>query len=161
MVTFENGPSKNLLHSLSRNAGRPEPKPLRGAVRLLESMGHGTLTEFPLKSGRRADILSLGMKGEIWIVEVKSGVPDFRSDHKWQDYLEWCDRFFFAVGPSFPASILPDEAGLLIADEYDAVLVKEPEPAPLLTSRRKALTLRFAHLAARRLSGRDDPIHSF
>jgi hypothetical protein len=125
-------------------------------VRLLESMGHGTLTEFPLKSGRRADILSLGMKGEIWIVEVKSGVPDFRSDHKWRDYLEWCDRFFFAVDPSFPADILPGEAGLLIADGYDAVLVREPEPAPLAGGRRKALTLRFAHLAARRLSGRDD-----
>ena len=134
------------------------PKPLRGAVRLLEALGHGTLTEFPLKSGRRADILSLGAKGEIWIVEVKSGVPDFRSDHKWQDYLEWCDRFFFAVGPAFPTHILPADAGLLIADEYEAVLEREPETVPLLTSRRKALTLRFAHLAARRLSGRDDPI---
>ena len=97
-------------------------------------------------------------KGEIWIVEVKSGVPDFRSDHKWQDYLEWCDRFFFAVGPTFPTHILPAEAGLLIADEYDAVLIREPETVPLPGGRRKALTLRFAHLAARRLSGRDDPI---
>ncbi len=156
MVTFENAAAKNsLLPSVA--GGRPAPKPLRGAVRLLESMGHGTLTEFPLKSGRRADILSLGEKGEIWIVEVKSGVPDFRADHKWQDYLEWCDRFFFAVGPSFPASILPAEAGLLIADEYEAMLVKEPETMRLPATRRKALTLRFAHLAARRLSGRDDP----
>ncbi len=156
MVTFEEAAGKNSLPSAG---GRPSPKPLRGAVRLLEAMGHATLTEFPLKSGRRADILSLGQKGEIWIVEVKSGVPDFRSDHKWQDYLEWCDRFFFAVGPAFPAKILPGDAGLLIADEYDAVLAKEPQPAPLLAGgRRKALTLRFAHLAARRLSGRDDPL---
>jgi hypothetical protein len=129
-----------------------------GAIRLLESMGHGALTEFPLRSGRRADILSIGEKGEIWIVEVKSGVPDFRSDHKWQDYLEWCDRFFFAVGPEFPAEILPMEAGLIIADEYEAILVQEPAATPLAGARRKALTLRFAHLAARRLSGRDDPI---
>ena len=121
-------------------------------------MGHGTLTEFPLKSGRRADILSLGAKGEIWIVEVKSGVPDFRSDHKWRDYLEWCDRFFFAVDPMFPTRILPADAGLLVADEYEAVLIREPEAAPLLGARRKALTLRFAHLAARRLSGQEDPI---
>ena len=141
-----------------QNQGRRSPKPLRGAVRLLESLGHGTLTEFPLKSGRRADILSLGEKGEIWIVEVKSGVPDFRSDHKWQDYLEWCDRFFFAVGPEFPAAILPPEAGLMIAGEYEAVLAKEPETTPLLANRRKALTLRFAHLAARRLAGRDSLI---
>ncbi|MBT3070969.1 MmcB family DNA repair protein [Rhodomicrobium sp. Az07] len=127
-------------------------------MRLIETLGHGALTEFPLKSGRRADILSIGMKGEIWIVEVKSGVPDFRSDHKWQDYLEWCDRFFFAVGPDFPQEILPPEAGLCISDEYEAVMVREPELCPLAASRRKSVTLRFALLAARRLSGRDDPI---
>ena len=158
MVKLEYGSGAFLLPASAQNAGRAEPKPLRGAIRLLESMGHGALTEFPLKSGRRADILSLGEKGEIWIVEVKSGVPDFRSDRKWQDYLEWCDRFFFAVGPDFPAEILPEDAGLLISDEYEAILVREPAPAPLLGARRKALTLRFAHLAARRLSGRDDPI---
>ena len=110
MVKLEYGSGGALLLGPALKTARPEPKPLRGAIRLLESMGHGTLTEFPLKSGRRADILSLGEKGEIWIVEVKSGVPDFRSDRKWQDYLEWCDRFFFAVGPEFPAEILPSEA---------------------------------------------------
>jgi hypothetical protein len=157
LVTFESGLGKTSLLAIPEKPGRPEPKPLRGALRLLESLGHGALTEFPLKNGRRADILSLGVKGEIWIVEVKSGVPDFRADHKWQDYLEWCDRFFFAVGPDFPAGILPEAAGLLISDEYEAVLTREPGPVLLLSARRKALTLRFAHLAARRLSGRDDP----
>lgn len=107
MVKLEYGSGGVLLPAPASKTARPEPKPLRGAIRLLESIGHGTLTEFPLRSGRRADILSLGVKGEIWIVEVKSGVPDFRSDRKWQDYLEWCDRFFFAVGPEFPAEILP------------------------------------------------------
>ncbi len=158
MVKLEYGSGGALLPASASKTARPEPKPLRGAIRLLESMGHGTLTEFPLRSGRRADILSLGVKGEIWIVEVKSGVPDFRSDRKWQDYLEWCDRFFFAVGPEFPAEILPAEAGLLISDEYEAILVREAAATPLFGARRKALTLRFAHLAARRLSGRDDPI---
>ncbi len=157
MVTFDGSPATSALRA-AESGGRPAPKPLRGAVRLLEAMGHGTLTEFPLKSGRRADILSLGENGEIWIVEVKSGVPDFRSDHKWQDYLEWCDRFFFAVGPDFPVRILPADAGLFIADEYDAVLEREPERVPIAGGRRKALTLRFAHLAARRLSGREDPV---
>jgi len=158
VVALEDGEDTVSLLTPAPRTGRPEPKPLRGAVRLLESLGHGTLTEFPLKSGRRADILSLGPKGEIWIVEVKSGVPDFKADRKWQDYLEWCDRFFFAVGPEFPADILPGEAGLLISDEYDAVLVREPVPVPLSSARRKALTLRFAHAAARRLSGRDDTV---
>jgi hypothetical protein len=158
VAKLEYGSATPSLLAAADKAARGEPKPLRGAVRLLESMGHGALTEFPLRSGRRADILSIGEKGEIWIVEVKSGVPDFRSDHKWQDYLEWCDRFFFAVGPEFPAEILPMEAGLLISDEYEAILVQEPAATPLAGARRKALTLRFAHLAARRLSGRDDQI---
>ena len=158
MVTFECAPGTTSLPGQGPKLARPEPKPLRGAVRLLESLGHATLTEFPLKSGRRADILSLGETGEVWIVEVKSGVPDFRSDHKWQDYLEWCDRFFFAVGPEFPAEILPPEAGLFISDEYEAVLLREPGQVPLLSARRKALTLCFAHLAARRLSGLNDPV---
>ncbi len=158
MAKLEHGTDVPQLLAPAKKTGRPEPRPLRGAIRLLESMGQGALTEFPLKSGRRADILSLGGKGEIWIVEVKSGVPDFRSDSKWQDYLEWCDRFFFAVGPEFPAEILPQDAGLFISDEYEAILVREPAAAPLSAARRKALTLRFAHVAARRLSGRDDPI---
>ena len=158
MAKLEYGAGAPSLLAVAEKMARAEPKPLRGAIRLLESMGHGALTEFPLRSGRRADILSIGEKGEIWIVEVKSGVPDFRSDHKWQDYLEWCDRFFFAVGPEFPAEILPMEAGLLISDEYEAILVQEPAATPLAGARRKALTLRFAHLAARRLSGRDDQI---
>ena len=158
MTKLEYGSGAPSLLGAADKTARPEPRPLRGAIRLLESMGHGALTEFPLRSGRRADILSIGEKGEIWIVEVKSGVPDFRSDHKWRDYLEWCDRFFFAVGPEFPAEILPIEAGLLISDEYEAILVQEPAATPLAGARRKALTLRFAHLAARRLSGRDDPI---
>ncbi|MGO9487185.1 MAG: MmcB family DNA repair protein [Rhodomicrobium sp.] len=158
MAKLEYGSAAVLLPASATKTGRPEPKPLRGALRLLESMGHGALTEFPLKNGRRADILSLGEKGELWIVEVKSGVPDFRADRKWQDYLEWCDRFFFAVGPDFPAGILPEEAGLFISDEYEAILVREPVATPLLGARRRALTLRFARLAARRLSGRDDPI---
>jgi len=158
VVTFENRLNTNSLQAVFQNEGRPSPKPLRGAMRLLHALGHGALAEFPLKSGRRADILSLGQQGEIWIVEVKSGIPDFRSDHKWQDYLEWCDRFFFAVGPDFPVDVLPPFAGLLIADEYHGLLVREPEPTRLVGSRRKALTLRFAHLAARRLSGREDPI---
>jgi len=140
----------------AERAGGPEPKPLRGSIRLLESIGHGGLTEFPLRSGRRAGILSLGRKGEICIVEVKSGVPDFRSDHKWQDYLEWCDRFFFAADPEFPAETLSQDAGLFISDEYEAILVREPAATPLSAARRKALTLRFAHVAARRLAGRDD-----
>jgi hypothetical protein len=121
-------------------------------------MGHAVLTEFPLKSGRRADLFSIDGKGELWIVEIKSGLPDFRADHKWQDYLEWCDRFFFAVGPDFPQAILPEDAGLFVAEGFEAVLVREPAPFTLPPARRKALTLRFAHLAARRLSRRDDPL---
>jgi hypothetical protein len=158
LVTFCYESGKTSLLASPELLGRREPKPLRGAIRLLEAMGHGVLTEFPLKSGRRADILSLSGTGEIWIVEVKSGIQDFRSDNKWQGYLAWCDRFFFAAGPDFPIEILPGTTGLLVADSYEAVLVRESAVTPLAGATRKALTLRFAHLAARRLSGLARPI---
>ncbi len=107
MVKLEYGSADVLLPASASKTAKAGAKTFARCFRLLESMGHGALTEFPLKNGRRADILSLGEKGELWIVEVKSGVPDFRADHKWQDYLEWCDRFFFAVGPEFPAGSCP------------------------------------------------------
>lgn len=131
------------------------PPPMPGAIRLLSALGHAVLAEVPLKSGRRADLLSVDPGGAIWIVEVKSCLNDFRTDRKWQDYLEWCDRFFFAVGPDFPLDVLPDDAGLVIADQHDGVLIREGIHSPLPGARRKALTLRFAHLAANRLMGRD------
>ncbi|MBC8050375.1 MAG: MmcB family DNA repair protein [Chitinophagales bacterium] len=144
------------MHLPLENRSRPVPRPLRGAMRLLHALGHSTLIEFPLKSGRRADIFALGQAGEIWIVEVKSGVPDFRCDRKWPEYREWCDRLFFAVGPEFPQDILPPDVGILIADEYEAIVLSDAEAMPLPSARRKALTLRFAHLAARRLYTPDD-----
>lgn len=134
------------------------PAPLPGAMRLLFALGHAVLAEVPLKSGRRADLVSIGANGAIWIVEVKSGLPDFRSDRKWHEYREWCDCFFFAVGPDFPLDVLPEEAGLIIADPHDGVLIRECAAIPLPPARRKALTLRFAHLAANRLMGRDNPL---
>ncbi|MDX2264103.1 MAG: MmcB family DNA repair protein [Hyphomicrobiales bacterium] len=131
------------------------PAPLRGAMRLLRAHYFAALTEFPLKSGRRADILGLGPQGEIWIVEVKSSVADFRADRKWTEYRDWCDRLFFAVGPEFPHSIIPEDTGLIIADAYDAALIREAPETSLAPARRRALTLRFARLAAVRLYGQN------
>ncbi len=138
--------------------GARVPPPMPGAMRLLAALGQAVLAEVPLKSGRRADLLSIDASGAIWIVEVKSCLADFRADRKWRDYREWCDRFFFAVGPDFPLDVLPEEAGLIIADSHDGVLTRDCEAIPLAAARRKALTLRFAHLASARLMGRADPL---
>ena len=98
-----------------------------------------------------------GPKGEIWIVECKSSRADFVSDLKWGGYLEWCDRFFWAVDADFPADLLPSDAGLILADPYDAEIQRWPEPAPLAGARRRALTQRFARTAAGRLGALLDP----
>ncbi len=121
-------------------------------------MGHATLSEFPLVTGRRADVLSLSADGEIWIIEVKSCLADYQSDRKWHHYLEWCDRLFFAVEPCFPIDILPTDAGLILADSHDAVIDRTPPRSALVPARRRALTLRFCHIAAARLAGENDPI---
>ncbi len=120
----------------------------RGAVRLLTAMGYAPLFEVTLPNGRRADIMALGPKGQIAIVEVKSSLEDYRADRKWGDYLPFCDVFAFAVPPEFPRDVLPLEPGLIVADAFDGAMVRDPPLSTLSGPRRKAITLAFARLAA-------------
>jgi hypothetical protein len=129
----------------------------RGVCRRLAELGYATLTEVSLATGRRVDIMALDRRGEILVIEIKSSVADFRADHKWQDYLEFCDRFAFAVGPEFPRALLPEEVGLLVADAYDAHELRTGPATKLSAARRKHLMLRFAHVASARLLRREDP----
>ena len=123
---------------------------MRGAARLLMDLGITAIAEFTLPCGRRADLAGLGPKGEMVIVEVKSGVQDFRTDEKWPDYFAWCDRVYFAVSERFPSDILPEQTGLIIADGFGGAVVRESPVAKLAPARRKALTLKFARNAAER-----------
>ena len=127
----------------------------RGVDRLLLDMGLASIREFSLASGRRADIAAIGKDGRILIVEIKSSIADFRSDGKWQDYLDYCDTFYFAVAPDFPVEILPQACGIIIADRFGAEVQRtDPSETPetkLKAARRKAVTLRFARVAASRL----------
>lgn len=122
----------------------------RGAARLLADMGYAPLLEVCLPNGRRADVMALGRKGDIIIVEVKSGIDDYRVDRKWPEYAPFCDAFYFAVAPEFPENVLPDEPGLIVADGFGGAVIRDAPPAPLAPARRKALTLAFARLAAMR-----------
>jgi len=120
----------------------------RGAARLITALGFAPLLEVSLPNGRRADIMAVGPRGQIAIVEVKSGLEDYRADRKWGEYLAFCDEFFFAVAPEFPRAILPDEPGLIVADAFDGAILRPAPATPLVAARRKALTLAFARLAA-------------
>jgi hypothetical protein len=125
----------------------------RGAARLLTALGYAPLAEVTLPNGRRADLMALGPKGEIFIVEVKSGREDFVCDLKWPEYLPYCDAFAFAVAPEFPREILPPEPGLIVADGFGGAVLREAPVAALAGARRKSLTLAFARLAALRAAG--------
>lgn len=129
----------------------------RGTRRALASMGYSSLVEVTLKGGRRADILAFDKKGNVIIVEVKSGLADYAADDKWRDYLEFCDRFYFSVSDDFPQAEIPDECGLIIADAYEAVFVREPVETPLAGARRRALMVTIARLGADRLHHLQDP----
>ncbi len=129
----------------------------RGSLRLLHALGFTAVAELPLGSGRRADLVALGSGGEIWIVEIKSCLADFRADKKWQEYRLHCDRFLFAVSPEFPATALPGDAGLMIADSYGGTLIREGGLHPIASSRRKAMLVRFGRAAASRLAALHDP----
>ena len=96
----------------------------RGVCRALRALGHCVVTELPLANGRRADVVAMSGRGDILIVEVKSCLLDYRTGAKWQDYLEYCDRLYFAVRADFPCEVIPEEAGLILADRYGAELVR-------------------------------------
>lgn len=124
----------------------------RGVTRLLGDRGLASLLEVPLANGRRADLMGLTARGEIWIVETKSCVEDFTVDLKWPDYREYCDLFYFAVTDAFPQELIPEDVGLIVADQFGGAIVREAPPQPLAGARRKAVTLLFARLAAMRLA---------
>jgi hypothetical protein len=129
----------------------------RGVRRLFAQLGHVTLPEVTLANGRRADVIALAPDGHLTIVEIKSSVADFRADRKWPDYRDFCDRLFFAIPETVPLEILPESAGLIVADAFGAAIMREAPCHPLAGARRKAVTLRFARAAAATLHALADP----
>lgn len=129
----------------------------RGTCRHLATLGFACVEELVPERGKRVDVMALGPKGEIWVVECKSSRADFLSDGKWEGYLEWCDRYFWAVDTDFPTDLLPDGTGLIMADPYDAEVLRMAPEHKLPAARRNALIRRFATHAARRLQAYRDP----
>lgn len=129
----------------------------RGVCRHLLSHDFVCVEELVPTPGLRVDVMALGPKGEVWVVECKSGRADFQSDHKWQGYLNWCDRFFWAVDGDFPTDLLPADSGLIIADGYGAEIIRMAPEDKLAAARRKGVVQKFARHAARRLQGLRDP----
>ena len=129
----------------------------RGVCRMLGDAGLSCLHEFTLRNGRRADVIAIAPDGCFTIVEIKTSVNDFRADGKWPEYLDFCDRFYFAVPERFPQELIPQSCGLIVADAYGAAILRPAEEMRLNGSRRKALTLRYAETAGRRLMRLLDP----
>jgi hypothetical protein len=129
----------------------------RGVIRLMGDMGYAPLTEFKLTNKRRVDIAALDREGQFVVIEVKSSIADFRADNKWHEYVDFCDYFYFAVDAEFPRDLIPLNCGLIIADNYEAAIIRPAAQSPMNGNRRRAQTLRFARTGAQRLSGRSDP----
>jgi hypothetical protein len=134
----------------------------RGVTRLFCRQDLFAVCEMPLPNGRRADLMAIDAKGGLTIVEIKVAKADLLGDGKWFDYLDYCDRFFWAVPPALARILdedryLPAAAGLIVADRYDAAVIREAARRPLAPARRKAELLHFARRAARRLSAQVDP----
>jgi len=127
----------------------------RGVCKLFQDLGFGTLTEFKLANGRRVDVMAIDRNGEFVIVEVKSTVADYRGDRKWQEYLAFSERFYFAVPAGFPVDMMPDDCGLIVADPYAAAVRRESMTRKLNTNRKRRQLIRFALAASSRLSHHD------
>jgi hypothetical protein len=136
----------------------------RGVSRLLLQQGYSPILEFTLANGRRLDVAALGADGTLLGVEIKVALADLRGDTKWPDYLEFCEQFYFAIPPDFPDEHVPGGTGLIVADRYGGAIVRPAPAAPVHASRRKAVTLRFAKVAADRLAHllelAEDPRHN-
>lgn len=124
----------------------------RGVNRLLIQEGFSPILEFTLANGRRLDVAALGPDGTMLGVEIKVALGDLKGDSKWPDYLEFCDLFYFAIPPDFPDEYVPTATGLIVADRYGGAIVRPSPIATIHPSRRKAVTLRFAKVAAERLA---------
>jgi hypothetical protein len=144
---------------LSPDPPKAQPGQLlaRGVCRHLASHGFVCVEELVPARGLRVDVMALGPKGEVWIVECKSSRADFASDAKWEGYLEWADRFFWAVDADFPIEILPDDTGLIIGDAYGSEIIRMGPEFRLAAARRKVMVQNFAIHAARRLQILRDP----
>ncbi|PCH66552.1 MAG: hypothetical protein COC12_12840 [Rhodobacteraceae bacterium] len=129
----------------------------RGVARHMRGHGFVSIEEFVPARGLRVDVMALGPKGEFWVIECKSSRADFQTDSKWQGYLEWCDRYFWAVDTDFPTDLLPEGTGLIIADAYDGEIIRMAPEIKLPAARRKVLIQKFATHAARRLQAYRDP----
>src|SRR6187455_970042 len=154
----------NALASLLPPDGRQSQTALavaRGTTRLLHQLGFSAVSELPLPSGRRADLVALNSAGDIWIVEIKSSVEDFRADQKWMDYRAHCDRLFFATTLEVPCEIFPKDTGLIVADAFGAEIVCEAPEHKLPAATRKSMLLRFSQCAALRLQSLIDPSGSY
>ena len=136
---------------------QPGQKLARGVSRHMRALGFAALEEFVPARGLRVDVMALGPKGEIWVIECKSSRADFQTDSKWQGYLEWCDRYFWAVDVDFPTDLLPEGTGLILADAYDGEVVRMAPEQKLPPARRKKMIQKFAMDAARRLQRLRDP----
>lgn len=144
-------------HTEPQSAPSPGQLIARGVCRHLIGHDFTTVEELVPVPGLRVDVMALGPKGEIWVIECKSSRADFQADRKWRGYLDWCDRFFWAVDADFPQALLPDETGLILADAYDAEILRLGPEARLAPARRKAVLHKFARHAARRLQAARDP----
>ena len=129
----------------------------RGVCRHLRQHDFVSVEELVPTRGLRVDVMGLGPKGEIWVIECKSSRVDFQTDTKWQGYLPWCDRYFWAVDQDFPVDLLPDDTGLIIADGYGAEILRMGPEAKLAASRRRVMIQKFARHAAMRAQAARDP----
>jgi hypothetical protein len=149
--------AKSQFVPIDRRQSENALKIARGTARLLHAHAFSVVSELPLPSGRRADLVGLDAAGQIWIVEIKSSIGDFRADQKWQDYRAHCDRLFFATSLDVPCEIFPADTGLIVADHFGAEFKCAAPEHRLPAATRKSMLVLFARAAAVRLQALHDP----
>ncbi|OJW73940.1 MAG: hypothetical protein BGO57_02080 [Sphingomonadales bacterium 63-6] len=157
------GDSPAILTAEEEAAERHAQAVARGIARLFARNDIWCLAEMPLRNGRRADLMGIDPKGQIVIVEIKVSRADLLGDAKWPDYLDFCDRFFWGLPPELDRApletepFMPGTCGVIVADGYDAEILRPAPLQPLAAARRKVEVERLARTALRRQLALLDP----
>lgn len=97
------------------------------AMKWLYNQGFIVASEVVLPNKKRADVIGYNEE-KIIIIEVKSSKEDYRQDHKWTEYLPYCDEFYFFL--DFYATDQADKQDGYIQEQGRTLAISQTDTLP-------------------------------
>lgn len=97
------------------------------AMKWLYNQGFIVASEVVLPNKKRADVIGYNEE-KIILLEVKSSKEDYRQDHKWTEYLPYCDEFYFFL--DFYAADQADKQAGYIQEQGRTLTIIQTDTIP-------------------------------